>query len=293
MPAAGPGYELRLPRLLRRRLSSLASSARRPRAAFLGDAGSGRGACTINYQQQLANSAAIRADIQRFQWVHHNVYSTCELLGCVEEPVLQNQIREHVIAIEGEGRAALGPREGADARGAAGVCAVCVRVSTLAGRGTRLPRRGSIAALLALQGRRASPAPRAPRAPPGRWIVSVNLIMDNRVSLAGKWLGASASWAAQASRPSRRRGAARGVGATRPLTGCQAWASCWTLKTCSAEVLPRGARPGPACLGGAGLLSLVSLLNSGVQLNLVDAESQPQPREHRVQMQLHLPLCRR
>ncbi|KAM6464541.1 arf-GAP with GTPase, ANK repeat and PH domain-containing protein 1 isoform 2-T2 [Liasis olivaceus] len=51
-------------------------------------------------QQQLANSAAIRAEIQRFESVHPNIYSIYELLERVEEPVLQNQIREHVIAIE-------------------------------------------------------------------------------------------------------------------------------------------------------------------------------------------------
>ncbi|NXR25935.1 AGAP1 protein, partial [Cinclus mexicanus] len=53
-----------------------------------------------DYQQQLANSAAIRAEIQRFESVHPNIYSIYELLERVEEPVLQNQIREHVIAIE-------------------------------------------------------------------------------------------------------------------------------------------------------------------------------------------------
>ncbi|XP_039716080.1 arf-GAP with GTPase, ANK repeat and PH domain-containing protein 1-like isoform X2 [Pteropus medius] len=55
----------------------------------------------MNYQQQLANSAAIRAEIQRFESVHPNIYSIYELLERVEEPALQNQIREHVIAIEG------------------------------------------------------------------------------------------------------------------------------------------------------------------------------------------------
>nr|XP_008112239.1 PREDICTED: arf-GAP with GTPase, ANK repeat and PH domain-containing protein 1-like [Anolis carolinensis] len=51
-------------------------------------------------QQQLANSSAIRAEIQRFESVHPNIYSIYELLERVEEPALQNQIREHVIAIE-------------------------------------------------------------------------------------------------------------------------------------------------------------------------------------------------
>ncbi|XP_068612366.1 arf-GAP with GTPase, ANK repeat and PH domain-containing protein 1 [Brachionichthys hirsutus] len=54
----------------------------------------------MNYQQHLANSAAIRAEIQRFESVHPNIYSIYELLEQVEEPLLQNQIREHVIAIE-------------------------------------------------------------------------------------------------------------------------------------------------------------------------------------------------
>uniref|UniRef100_A0A3Q3M8L2 ArfGAP with GTPase domain, ankyrin repeat and PH domain 1 n=1 Tax=Labrus bergylta TaxID=56723 RepID=A0A3Q3M8L2_9LABR len=57
-------------------------------------------AVVMNYQQHLANSAAIRSEIQRFESVHPNIYSIYELLERVEEPLLQNQIREHVIAIE-------------------------------------------------------------------------------------------------------------------------------------------------------------------------------------------------
>lgn len=55
----------------------------------------------MNYQQHQANSAAIRSEIHRFESVHPNIYSIYELLERVEEPQLQNQIREHVIAIEG------------------------------------------------------------------------------------------------------------------------------------------------------------------------------------------------
>ncbi|EFB26985.1 hypothetical protein PANDA_010002, partial [Ailuropoda melanoleuca] len=76
------------------------------------------------------NSAAIRAEIQRFESVHPNIYSIYELLERVEEPVLQNQIREHVIAIEGR-RGASGKRRRAGAPGAAG-CARA-RVYTRAG----------------------------------------------------------------------------------------------------------------------------------------------------------------
>lgn len=61
------------------------------------------GVGAMNYQQHLANSAAIRAEIQRFESVHPNIYSIYELLEQVDEPQLQNQIREHVIAIEGRG----------------------------------------------------------------------------------------------------------------------------------------------------------------------------------------------
>lgn len=67
----------------------------------------------MNYQQHLANSAAIRAEIQRFESVHPNIYSIYELLERVEEPLLQNQIREHVIAIEGR----TAPGEDASNRG--------------------------------------------------------------------------------------------------------------------------------------------------------------------------------
>ncbi|TFK02270.1 protein FAM43A [Platysternon megacephalum] len=61
----------------------------------------------MSYQQQLANSAAIRAEIQRFESVHPNIYSVYELLERVDEPALQGQLREHVIAIEGRENALL------------------------------------------------------------------------------------------------------------------------------------------------------------------------------------------
>uniref|UniRef100_A0A3Q3SZX9 Arf-GAP with GTPase, ANK repeat and PH domain-containing protein 1 n=1 Tax=Mastacembelus armatus TaxID=205130 RepID=A0A3Q3SZX9_9TELE len=70
------------------------------RCLCLGTSGVHAGDAGMNYQQHLANSAAIRAEIQRFESVHPNIYSIYELLERVEEPLLQNQIREHVIAIE-------------------------------------------------------------------------------------------------------------------------------------------------------------------------------------------------
>ncbi|XP_067326691.1 arf-GAP with GTPase, ANK repeat and PH domain-containing protein 3 [Anolis sagrei] len=48
----------------------------------------------------LSNSAAIRAEIGRFESVHPNIYAIYDLVERVEDLALQAQIREHVIAIE-------------------------------------------------------------------------------------------------------------------------------------------------------------------------------------------------
>uniref|UniRef100_A0A669DG96 Arf-GAP with GTPase, ANK repeat and PH domain-containing protein 1 n=1 Tax=Oreochromis niloticus TaxID=8128 RepID=A0A669DG96_ORENI len=78
-----------------RRVSSLPAGIN-----LISPSSSSSAASAMNYQQHLANSAAIRNEIQRFESVHPNIYSIYELLERVEEPLLQNQIREHVIAIE-------------------------------------------------------------------------------------------------------------------------------------------------------------------------------------------------
>ncbi|GCC37303.1 hypothetical protein chiPu_0015806 [Chiloscyllium punctatum] len=52
-------------------------------------------------QLVLSNSAAIRAEIQRFESVHPNIYAIYDLIERIEDMGLQNQIREHVISIEG------------------------------------------------------------------------------------------------------------------------------------------------------------------------------------------------
>lgn len=59
------------------------------------------GCCTstTNYHQ-LVKSAAISAEIQSFESVYHRLYSTCLLLGAMEEPVLQNQTQEPGIALK-------------------------------------------------------------------------------------------------------------------------------------------------------------------------------------------------
>ncbi|XP_059502290.1 arf-GAP with GTPase, ANK repeat and PH domain-containing protein 3 isoform X2 [Stegostoma tigrinum] len=51
-------------------------------------------------QLVLSNSAAIRAEIQRFESVHPNIYAIYDLIERIEDMGLQNQIREHVISIE-------------------------------------------------------------------------------------------------------------------------------------------------------------------------------------------------
>lgn len=50
----------------------------------------------------LSNSAAIRGEIHRFESVHPNIYSIYDLVERIDDLALQNQIREHVISIEGE-----------------------------------------------------------------------------------------------------------------------------------------------------------------------------------------------
>uniref|UniRef100_A0A674EZ12 Arf-GAP with GTPase, ANK repeat and PH domain-containing protein 3 n=1 Tax=Salmo trutta TaxID=8032 RepID=A0A674EZ12_SALTR len=53
-----------------------------------------------NQQFVLSNSAAIRAEIHRFESVHPNIYSIYDLIERIDDLALQNQIREHVISIE-------------------------------------------------------------------------------------------------------------------------------------------------------------------------------------------------
>uniref|UniRef100_G3Q1H1 Arf-GAP with GTPase, ANK repeat and PH domain-containing protein 3 n=1 Tax=Gasterosteus aculeatus aculeatus TaxID=481459 RepID=G3Q1H1_GASAC len=56
----------------------------------------------MNFQSGfvLSNSAAIRAEIHRFESVHPNIYAIYDLIERIDDLALQNQIREHVISIE-------------------------------------------------------------------------------------------------------------------------------------------------------------------------------------------------
>ncbi|KAG1944311.1 arf-GAP with GTPase, ANK repeat and PH domain-containing protein [Pimephales promelas] len=52
-------------------------------------------------QSALSNSQAIRGEIHRFESVHPNIYAIYDLIERIDDLALQNQIREHVISIEG------------------------------------------------------------------------------------------------------------------------------------------------------------------------------------------------
>ena len=48
------------------------------------------------------NSAAIRQEIQRFESVHPSIYAIYDLIESIPDPVLGQQIRDHVVCIEGK-----------------------------------------------------------------------------------------------------------------------------------------------------------------------------------------------
>ncbi len=50
----------------------------------------------------LANSLAIRQEIQRFESVHPSIYAIYDLIEAIPDPLIQQQVREHVVCIEGK-----------------------------------------------------------------------------------------------------------------------------------------------------------------------------------------------
>lgn len=52
-------------------------------------------------QPFMSNSLAIRQEIQRFESVHPSIYAIYDLIEAIPDPLLQQQIREHVVCIEG------------------------------------------------------------------------------------------------------------------------------------------------------------------------------------------------
>ena len=53
-------------------------------------------------QPYLNNSLPIRQEIQRFESVHPSIYAIYDLIEAIPDPLIQQQIREHVVCIEGE-----------------------------------------------------------------------------------------------------------------------------------------------------------------------------------------------
>ncbi|XP_064618423.1 arf-GAP with GTPase, ANK repeat and PH domain-containing protein 3-like isoform X2 [Liolophura sinensis] len=51
-------------------------------------------------QPYLSNSLAIRQEIQRFESVHPSIYAIYDLIEAIPDPLIQQQIREHVVCIE-------------------------------------------------------------------------------------------------------------------------------------------------------------------------------------------------
>lgn len=48
------------------------------------------------------NSLAIRQEIQRFESVHPSIYAIYDLIELIPDHQIQQQIRDHVVCIEGE-----------------------------------------------------------------------------------------------------------------------------------------------------------------------------------------------
>uniref|UniRef100_A0A8C9THR3 Arf-GAP with GTPase, ANK repeat and PH domain-containing protein 3 n=1 Tax=Scleropages formosus TaxID=113540 RepID=A0A8C9THR3_SCLFO len=110
-PARSPGVGVRVRNLP----AEPAGHARPGRGAFGSGSSSGSGAGQFGSgtvsgqgaqsgppgsQFMLSNSAAIRAEIHRFESVHPNIYAIYDLIERIDDLALQNQIREHVISIE-------------------------------------------------------------------------------------------------------------------------------------------------------------------------------------------------
>ena len=53
-------------------------------------------------QQFVSSSSAIRQEIQRFESVHPSIYAIYDIIELIPDPLLAQQIREHVVCIEGE-----------------------------------------------------------------------------------------------------------------------------------------------------------------------------------------------
>lgn len=55
-----------------------------------------------HHQPYLSSSLAIRQEIQRFESVHPSIYAIYDLIELLPDPVVAQQVREHVVCIEGQ-----------------------------------------------------------------------------------------------------------------------------------------------------------------------------------------------
>lgn len=64
--------------------------------------GSGSGGGGGHLHSFLNNSLAIRQEIQRFESVHPSIYAIYDLIDLIQDNQVAQQIRDHVVCIEGE-----------------------------------------------------------------------------------------------------------------------------------------------------------------------------------------------
>ncbi len=57
---------------------------------------------TRSLQSFLNNALAIRQEIQRFESVHPSIYAIYDLIDIIPDQQIAQQIRDHVVCIEGE-----------------------------------------------------------------------------------------------------------------------------------------------------------------------------------------------
>lgn len=56
----------------------------------------------VHLQPFFNNSMAIRQEIQRFESVHPSIYAIYDLIDLIPDGVIAQQIRDHVVCIEGK-----------------------------------------------------------------------------------------------------------------------------------------------------------------------------------------------
>ena len=55
-----------------------------------------------SFQTYVNNSVAIRQEIQRFESVHPSIYAIYDLIELIPDAIVAQQIRDHVVCIEGK-----------------------------------------------------------------------------------------------------------------------------------------------------------------------------------------------